>query len=441
MSIGLITALMFLCMLVGMVVGFDLAFLLGAIAVIFTFFLWSPGALGSIANNLFYWITQYTMICMPLFIFMAFVLEKSGIAEALYDAMYKWMGRLQGGLAMGTVAICTLFAAMSGGAMMAVATLGIIAQPNMLKRGYDKHIVMGGIMAGAALGALIPPSIIMIIYALFSGESIGAMFIGGIIPGLILSSMFITYIGVRCYFNRSLGPAIPPTETIPWKEKFTSTKSIILPVLLVIAILGSIFFGIATPTEASAVGALGAIISAAINKRLNWPMIKDASIRTFTLTITVLWIVYGASVFAMVYQSLGATDLIAEIMSGLEVNRWVILIIMQLTFFVLGCILVNTAILLLCLPVYLPIITLLGFDPLWFGLLFVINMEMALLTPPFGFTLFYMRAVAAKEITMGDIYISIVPFVILQGIGLALCMVWPQIILYLPSLMIRGVGT
>jgi len=428
-------------MMVGMAIGFDLAFLLGAIAVIFTFFLWSPGALGAIGNNLFYWMTQYTLICMPLFIFMAFILEKSGIAEALYEAMYKWMGRLQGGLAMGTVAICTLFAAMSGGAMMAVATLGIVAQPNMLKRGYDKHIVMGGIMAGAALGALIPPSIIMIIYALFSGESIGGMFIGGIIPGLILSVMFIAYIGIKCYFNRSLGPAIPPTETVTWKEKITSTKSVILPVLLVIAILGSIFTGIATPTEASAVGALGAIISAAINRRLNWAMIKDSCIRTFTLTVTVLWIVFGASVFAMVYQSLGATDLIAQIMSGLEVNRWVILIIMQLTFFVLGCFLVNTAILLLTLPVYLPIITLLGFDPLWFGVLFVINMEMALLTPPFGFTLFYMRAVAAKEITMGDIYISIIPFVILQGIGLALTMIWPQIILFLPQLMIKGLGT
>jgi len=439
-EIVLITIGMFLLLFVGLVWGLDICFLFGAIAVLFTIFLWGPHALGAITATIFDWSTMYSMVCIPLFVFMAFVLEGAGIGDALYGTMHRWLGRLQGGLGIGTVAICTLFAAMSGGAMMACATMGIVALPEMLKRGYDKHIAMGGIMAGAALGALIPPSIIMVIYALFAEESIGALFIGGIIPGLMLSAMFMAYIAIRCALNPRLGPVLPPSERGSWREKIVSLKSVILPVLLVVAILGSIFLGIATPTEAASVGAFGAIISAAINRRLNWQIIKDACIRTFLIYATVTWIVFGASVFSMVYQALGATKLISQIITGLEVNRWVILVIMQITWFLLGFVIVNVAILMLTLPVYLPVITALGFNPLWFGLLFVINMEMALLTPPFGFTLFYMRAVIPQEIRMMDIYRSIIPFVILQGIGLVIVMIFPQIVLWLPSLMIRPSG-
>jgi len=290
------------------------------------------------------------------------------------------------------------------------------------------------------LGSLIPPSIIMIIYSLFSGVSIGKMFIGGILPGLMLSIFFITYIAIKCVRNPSLGPALPPGEKVSLKEKIVSLKTIILPIAIVLTILGSIFTGIATPTEAGAVGAFGAIISAAINRKFNWPMIFDACKRTFAVNVTIIWIVFGASVFAMIYQALGATDLIAAIVTGLGVNRWFIIIIMQISFFLLGCVLNNMAILMLTMPVYLPIVAALGFDPLWFGLLYVVNMEMALLTPPFGFTLFYMKAVIPPEIRMVDLYKAIIPFVGLQAIGTILVMVFPQIAIWLPNQMIRPGG-
>ncbi len=440
MSIGLITALMFLAMFVGMVVGFDLGFLLGAIAIIFTIWLWGGHALGLVASVAFGWMTNYTMIAIPLFVFMALVLERADIADALYSSMYKWMGRVNGGLAMGTVGICTLFAAMSGTSAMAATTMGIIALPSMLKRGYNKNLVTGSIMAGSALGSLIPPSIIMIFYSLFAGVSIGGMFIGGIIPGLILSSMFVAYIAIRCAKNPSLGPALPPDERVGLKEKIISTKAIILPALIVIAMLGSIFLGIATPTEASAVGALGAIISAAVNRRLSWHVIKDSYIKTLATTAMLIWIVFGASAFAMVYQGLGATKLITQIITGFEVNRWFILILMQISFFFLGCILNSMAILMLTMPVFLPVITALGFDPLWFGILFMVNTEMALLTPPFGFTLFYIKAVTPPEVTMVDLYKAVWPFVALQGVGLALVMAFPQLCLWLPGLMMHLQG-
>ncbi|MFC1995217.1 TRAP transporter large permease subunit [Chloroflexota bacterium] len=440
MSIVHVTILMFLLLFVGMIWGLDLAFLLGSIGVVFSIFLWGPHALGAITSMIFNWMTTYSIICVPMFVFMAFVLERSGIADALYAAMYYWVGRLPGGLAMGTVAICTVFGAMAGASSFAVATMGIIALPSMLKRKYDKGLAAGSIMAGAGLGALIPPSIIMILFALITGESIGRLFIGGIIPGLILSALFILYIGIRCALNPNLGPALPSGETISWGEKFRSLKSVILPVMLVASILGSIFFGIATPTEASAVGAIGAIISAAINRKLNWKIIKESCIRTLAICAMILWIVYGASAFAMTYQALGATKVITAVISGLEVNRWIILIFMQITFFFLGCILNNMAILMLTMPVYLPIIKILGFDPLWFGILYVINMEMGLMTPPFGFTLFYMKAVAPPEIKMVDLYRSIWPFVALQAICLALVMLFPQLAIWLPNKMISPVG-
>jgi tripartite ATP-independent transporter DctM subunit len=224
------------------------------------------------------------------------------------------------------------------------------------------------------------------------------------------------------------------------KVKIVSLKMIILPILLVVAILGSIFSGIATPTEAASVGALGSVAIAAVNRKLNWSMIKNASIKTFLIVCTLMWIVFGANVFTLVYDALGASKLIAQIITGIEANRWIILAIMQLTWFLLGFVIVNVAILMLTLPIFLPIVTALGFDTLWFGLLFVINMEMALLTPPFGITLFYMKAVAPEGTKMSDIYRSIIPFVILQGIGLVLVMVFPNLALWLPRLVFGRTG-
>ena len=434
MSIELITILIFGSVVVGLALGLPLAFALGGVAVVFTFFLWGPEALYMVASRTFGVMSAFILVAIPLFIFMANVLERSGSAEDLYSMMYHWMGPLRGGLAMGTVVICTLFAAMAGISGAATVTMGLIALPSMLKRHYDKNIAVGCIAAGGALGILIPPSVIMIIYALMAGVSVGKMFLGGIFPGLILATLFIVYIGIRCAFQRQLGPVVPPEERVGWREKLISIRAVIIPVLLVIGVLGSIFTGIASPSEAAAIGATGSLLSAAIYRRLNWKMLKEAWYRTLKLNVMIMWIVVGASLFTAAYTAIGAPELIKTILMEMPGGRWGILIGIQATFFILGMFLDPTGIVLITTPIFVPIIKTLGFDPIWFGILFVINMEMAYLTPPFGFNLFYMKGVVPKGITMGDIYRSIVPFVVLQLVGLIICMIFPQIALVLPNL-------
>lgn len=438
MSVGLVTALMFLSLIVLLALGLPLAFCLAGVAVIFSLLLWGPGSLVIFQSHIYAQTETIILIAIPLFILMANILERSGVAEALYDAMYKWMGNLAGGLAMGTVLICTLFAAMAGISGAATVTMGIIALPSMLKRGYDKTIAMGCIQAGGALGVLIPPSILMILYAVFAGESIGKMFIGGVFPGLLLSSLFIIYIGIRCFFDKSLGPPIPKEEMmVSFKDKIISLRSVILPIVVVVFVLGSIFSGLATPTEASAMGVLGSLLCTAIHRRLTWLTLKEASFRSLRLSGMVIWILIGAAVFTSVYAALGAHELFEQIIAGLAVNRWFILIGMQVTFFILGCFLDPAGIILICTPIFVPVVRMLGFDTLWFGILFVVNMEMAFLTPPFGWNLFYMKSIVPPGITMVDIYRSIIPFIVLQGFGLIMIMVFPQIAIWLPNLLIK----
>ena len=289
-------------------------------------------------------------------------------------------------------------------------------------------------MAGGALGVLIPPSVIMILFALFSQQSVGRLFVGGLLPGLLLSSLYVIYIGIRCYLNPSLGPALLPEDRADLRLKLVSLRAVVLPLLLIVAVLGSIFLGMATPTEASSVGALGAIICAAIHRRLNWPMVLTAAKRTLRTTGMIMWITLASAVFVAVFEGLGAAQLIEEMLKSVEVSKWIILALMQLILFILGCFVDPIGILMMTTPVFLPVITFLGFNPLWYGIVFVVNMEMAFLTPPFGSNLFYMKGVAPKDVTMLDIYRSIVPFVLLQMLGLGLVIAFPQIALFLPSL-------
>lgn len=341
---------------------------------------------------------------------------------------------------MGTVIICTIFAAMSGISGPATVTMGLIALPAMLRRGYNTTVAIGSIQAGGALGILIPPSITFIIFALFTETSVGRLFIGGILPGLLLSFLFCTYIAIRCLIQPDAGPALPPEERASLKEKLSSVRAIILPFFIIIMVLGSIFSGFATPTEAAAMGALGAFISAAIYRRLKWDMFWSACVRTLRLTAMIMWIFFGAMTFTAVYQALGAQDFIREIFLSLPGGRWAPIIVMQLSFFFLGCFLDTSPIILITAPIYIPLVKELGFDLTWFGVIFVMNMEMAYLTPPFGFNLFYMRAVAPPGIHMGHIYRSIVPFLLLQGVGLIICMIFPAIPLTLPNLVFGKIG-
>lgn len=437
MNIGAMTAVLFGLMLVGLALGLPLAFVLGGIGAIATFFLWGPQALFAIIARAFGQMQSFMLVAIPLFIFMGIVLEGSGLGDRLYTAMQRWLGPLRGGLAIGTVLICALIAAMTGISGAATVMMGVISLPAMLKRGYDPKLAVGSIAAGGALGILIPPSVIMIIYGMMVEVSVGGLYAGGILPGLLLAFLFIVYIGIRAAIQPKLAPALPPEERATWKEKFVSLRAVILPILLVIAVLGAIFGGFASPTEAAAVGAAGSLACAAIYRQLTWQLIKKACVETMKLNCMVLWIIIGASAFTGVYTAIGAPALAQKIIAGMEINRWLVLVVIQATYFILGCFLDPTGILMITVPIYVPVIKALGFDPLWFGVLFVINMEMGFLTPPFGFNLFYMKALVPKSITMEDIYRSIIPFVALQALGLALVMIFPQIAIWLPSVLIK----
>lgn len=435
MNILLLTVLLFSLMLLLLVLGLPIAFALGGSAVILGLFTLGPSSLflttTSVLNN----IRTIVLIAVPLFIFMGNLLKASGLAEDLYLAAEKWIGGVRGGLAVGTVVICTIFAACTGVSGAATVTMGLIALPSMLRRRYDKRLALGCVMAGGALGQLIPPSLLFILYGFLANESVGRLFASGVVPGFILSGLFITYTLVACRIKSELGPATPPQERGNWKEKFISLKSVILPILLIVVVLGSIFSGFATPTEASAIGAFGALVLVAINRRLNWINMKEALYSTLSLSAMVMWIVVGATAFTAVFTAAGGSELVKNLLLQTNVPPLGMIVIMQLTLFILGMFLDPTGILLLTVPIYLPVIRELGFNPVWFGALFIVNMEMAFITPPYGVNLFYIKGIAPQEVSTADIYSSAFVFVAVQATALILILLFPDLALWLPNLL------
>ncbi|OPL11667.1 MAG: TRAP dicarboxylate transporter subunit DctM [delta proteobacterium MLS_D] len=434
MSIELLTILFFSTLIIFLLLGLPLAFVLGGVSVVFLYFTWGPEAFYMVVLQSWGVMNKFTLVAIPLFVFMAMILERSGTANDLYDMMYLWFGRLRGGLAIGTVVICAIFAAMCGISGAAVVSMGTIALPSMLKRDYDKLIAVGCINAGGGWGILIPPSIIMILYSLITGESVGRLFAGGVFPGLLMLVLVSVYIAVRCYFQPELGPPLPVEERGDWLRKFRSLKAVILPVMIVIMVMGSIVMGIATPTEAAGMGVLGAIISGLVYRQLTRSLIVEAGIRTFRLTGMIMWILFGAYCFTAAYQGMGASRLIESLMQYVPGGPWGTIVFIQVVVFLLAMVLDPMGIMMICVPVFLPVVLSYGFDPVWFGILFIINMEIGYMTPPFGFNLFYMKAIVPPSITMGDVYRSIIPFVIVQLVGMALVMIFPEIALWLPDL-------
>jgi len=436
MSIEFTTLLFFSSLFSLIFIGVPVAFALGGVSVVFITLFLGTNALFMIPVIVFKQMNPI-LLSIPLFLLMANMLESSGIAEDLYEGMYRSLGSLKGGLAIGTVLIGTIFAAISGITGTATVTMGLIALPSMLKRGYNKHIAAGCIMAGGALGIVIPPSVDMIIYSSATGESIGKLFFGGLGPGILIAAMHMLYIGIKSALKPNLCPAVPKEEQVSFKEKLQYLKPIAGPIGLIFIVLGVIYAGVATPTEAAAVGAVGVFVLSALNKkrRLNSEMVKSAIYRTIKLTCMVMWIVAAASCFNSCFIALGARDLIVKLIVGANMNRWIVLIVMQLTIFILGMVMDDYAIILLAAPIYAPIIKSLGFDTLWFGILFILNIEAAFLTPPYGFNLFYMKGIVPKDITTIDLYKSVVPFVIIQMIGLILVMIFPSIATWIPSML------
>lgn len=433
MSIEMLTLLFFGTLLLFVFLGVPLTFVLGGVSVVFLYFTWGADAFYMVASQIWGTMESSTLVAIPLFVFMAMVLERTGVAKDLYRMMHLWWGGLRGGLAIGTLGICALFAAMCGISGAAVVAMGTIALPSMLERGYDKKLALGVINTGGGWGILIPPSILMILYSLITGVSVGQMFAAGVLPGVLLMVLTVLYIVVRCAFQPNLAPALPKEERGNMAEKIRALRAVILPILIVVMVLGSIIKGITTPTEAAAVGVLGSLLSAIVYRKLTWGLMREASLRTFKLTGMIMWILFAAHAFSAAYQSMGAQALIEGLMTSIPGGPWAIIISMMVIVFLLAMVLDPVGIMLITLPVFMPIVQSLGFDPIWFGILFVINMEIGYMTPPFGFNLFYLKGVAPPDVSMRDIYSSVIPFVLVEIVGLALIMIFPEIATYLPK--------
>jgi len=436
MSIAAMTGLFIGLLLIGLLTGFPVAFVLIGLSVLLTFIFASPTIAYAGVFVFFKAITTDIFIAAPLFCFMAYVLQFSGIASALYTTMYKWFGGLRGGLAMGTVAICTALAAMTGLGATGVVTMGVIALPEMLKRGYNKDMAIGCIPFGGALGPLIPPSVLMIIIGVYASLSIGRLFMGGVFPGLMMAGLAILYIGVKCYRNPEAGPALAIEERASWPEKLKSLRGVIAPLILILAVIGSIYTGICTPSEAGGIGAFGALICAAIYRQLNWQNLRQAGLGTVRLLAMVMWLLIGGGFFSTLLGATGVGHFISSLLTGLPVGPMGVLIVMMAIALILGMFMDGAAITMITIPVFMPVVFQLGIDPLWFGLLFTMNMIIGYMTPPFGMNLFYMKGLVPKNISMMDIYRSIIPYVIISIIVLVLCIVFPQILLWLPNKMI-----
>jgi len=435
MSSNMILLLMFGGLTLFMLTGLPIAFVLGTLSLLFTVTLWNPGAVIVLVLQIFDTMKSEALLAIPLFILMACILQRSGVIEDLYKAMELWFGRLRGGLAIGTVIICVIMAAMTGVVGAAVTAMGILALPEMLRRGYKAELALGTICASGTLGILIPPSVLTIVYAVTAQVSIGQMLIAGIVPGIILASLYIGYIVIVGWLKPEWVPLDDSRPRATLGQKLVALKTLIFPSILIVLILGSIFFGVATPTESAAVGVAGALIPAIARRRLNIDLLRYAGVDSLKATSMILWITLGAKAYVAIFTGLGGADTLLNLIKTLEVSRWVVLAMMMLLLVFLGTVLDELGIILLTVPVFLPIVRMLGFDEIWFGVLYAITIQMGYISPPFGYTLFYIKGTLPPQISMGAVYRGILPFFLLQFVGLLICTVFPDLVTFLPKMM------
>jgi len=430
----LVTIILFVSMFLILATGLPVAFSLGGLSVLSVIVFLGWDKLAMVSSSLFAQLTMPATIAAIQFLFMAQIFQGSGMADDLFTFARRLFGRVSGGLAIGVIFISTIIAAISGISAASTITLGVLALPIMLKIGYSKSMSVGPIMAGGALGLLIPPSVAFCFYGALAQVSIGRLFAGGLIPGLILSIMYIAYIWIRCHFNPSLAPPLPIEERVSLKEKIVSARALILPSLLIIFVLGSIFGGLASPIEASSISAAGALVCTAINRKLSYKMIGNALLSTSKFAGMISWVIVGGLCFRYVFIYSGCEIVVTNFVSMLHIAPILIVVVMELVYMILGCFMDEVTMMFVTLPIFLPILRGLGLDIVWFGILFLVNVQIAYLTPPFGFSLFYMKSVAPSDITMIDLYKSIFPFVTIQIIVLTLVMFVPQLALWLPNL-------
>ncbi|OGK76987.1 MAG: C4-dicarboxylate ABC transporter permease [Candidatus Rokubacteria bacterium GWC2_70_16] len=438
MTIEWITVLMILSFMAILAAGLPLAFATGAVAVIFALLLFGPSSLNLIVSRVFTLMGNYVLVSVPLFILMACILERAGVAEDLFQAVHVWSGRLRGGLAVAVIISCAIMAAMVGVIGAEVVTMGVVALPAMLSRKYDKDLALGSICAGGGLATLIPPSVVFIMYGLTAGVSVGQLYMAGVVPGLLLAGLYIAYIVTRAHLQPHLAPPASAEELgMPLSAKLRLLRGLILPGLVAGGVLGSLYAGLATPTEAAGVGCLGALVAAAVHRRLTWENITRAVVDTTRVTCMLYWLFFGASTLIGVYTLAGGTNFMKQAITALPIGPWGILALMMLIWVILGCLIDWIGILLLTAPIFVPIIESLGFNSIWFGVLFCMNMQISYLSPPFGPAAFYLKGVTPPDITVGDIFHSIWPFMALQVVALISVMAFPQLALWLPSMMIK----
>jgi tripartite ATP-independent transporter DctM subunit len=436
MSIELITLLMILTFLTLLVMGLPLAWTMGATAVFWCLILFAPSVLVMLCSRIFRLSLNYVMVSIPLFVFMGSILQQSGVADDLFEAVHVWSGRFRGGLALGTIVACTLMAAMVGIVGAEIVTLGMIALPAMLKRKYDPRIALGSICAGGGMATLIPPSVVFIVYAMTAEASVGELFIGGILPGLLLAFLFMGYITIACWIKPEMAPAAPVEEReIPLRDKLILLKGLVMPGILAFVVLGSIYTGVATPSEAAGIGCVGALLSAAHNRKLKWSGVKGAVYETAKVTAMLAWLMFGAQCIIGVFSLAGGDEFVRSWVMALPGGKWGIIIGMQLIMIFLGMFLDWVGIVFLTMPLFVPIIEELGFSKVWFGVVFCMNMHISYLSPPFGPSIFYMKGVVGDEVSVGAIYKANLPYLWLTFVALAITMAFPGLSLWLPSMM------
>lgn len=435
MSYELIAIVMFSSMMLMLMTGQRVFGAIGAVGAIAAMTLWGTGGVNipfSAAMKLMKW---YPLLTLPMFIFMGYILSESKIADDLYKMFHVWMGPLNGGLAIGTIGLMVLISAMNGLSVAGMAIGATIALPELLRRGYDKQMVTGVIQAGSSLGILVPPSVVLVLYAMIARQPVGQLWLAGVMPGLMMAAMFIIYVIIRCRIQPHLGPALPAEErNVPMSEKLRLLRAGLLPIIIFAAMMVPFVKGWTSLVESSAIGAMTAFVAAVLKRRMNKQVFETSVRQTLAISCMFMWIILAALGFGAVFDGLGAVRAIEDLFVGqLGLDPWTILILMQLSFLLMGTFLDDTAMLVIVAPLYVPLVKMLGFDLIWYGVLYTITTQIAYMTPPFGYNLFLMRAMAPSEVSLTDIYRSIIPFVAIMILALALVMFFPQIALWLPQ--------
>ncbi|MEX1663322.1 TRAP transporter large permease subunit [Thioclava sp. 15-R06ZXC-3] len=426
LGIGYGTVLLFVLLIALLLTGIPLAFVTLLVALIFALGWFGPMAVPLITSRVYSFVSSFVFVSVPMFVMMAALLDRSGIARDLFEAMKLVGGRMRGAVAIQTIFVSVILAAMSGIIGGEIVLLGLLALPQMIRQGYDRKLAIGVICAGGSLGTMVPPSIVLIIYGLTANVSIGDLFSSAFIPGFMLAAFYVLFVIIRVKLNPELAP-MPEPDDRPWSEKLKLLKGLVLPVLVIGFVLGSIYGGIASVTEASALGVAGVMLSTLIRRELTFAMLKGAALQTLGTCGMIVWIGIGASALVGVFNLMGGIDFVSALLKGVSDVPIVVILTMMAILFFLGMFLDWVGIALLTMPIFVPIVKDLGYDPVWFGVLFAMNMQVSFLSPPFGPAAFYLKSVAPKDVSLGEIFRSLLPFIAIQVFAVGLLVAFPGI--------------